>query len=83
LEVLKSAPLERLRRFSPALAGQGIATGRAALVLQDKVVREVPLQGRSVFSRAACSSVTKTHPEPGDAGGTGLDEGPMVPVRAA
>ena len=48
-----------------ALAGQGIAMGRAALVLQDvKAGRLVPLLGRSVPSRAAYSFVTTTHPSP-------------------
>ena len=48
-----------------ALAGQGIAMGRAALVLQDvKVGRLVPLLGCSVMSRAAYSFVTTTHPSP-------------------
>lgn len=48
-----------------ALAGQGIAMGRAALVLQDvKAGRLVPLLGRSVLSRAAYSFVTTTHPSP-------------------
>ena len=46
-----------------ALAGQGIAMGRAALVLQDvKARRLVPLLGRSVRSRAAYSFVTTAHP---------------------
>ena len=48
-----------------ALAGQGIAMGRAALVLQDvKAGRLVPLLGRSVPSRAAYSFVTTAHPSP-------------------
>jgi DNA-binding transcriptional LysR family regulator len=48
-----------------ALAGQGIAMGRAALVLQDvKAGRLVPLLGRSVLSRAAYSFVTTTRPSP-------------------
>ncbi|MDH4418177.1 MAG: LysR substrate-binding domain-containing protein, partial [Acidovorax sp.] len=48
-----------------ALTGQGIAMGRAALVLQDvKAGRLVPLLGRSVPSRAAYSFVTTTHPSP-------------------
>ena len=48
-----------------ALAGQGIAMGRAALVLQDvKAGRLVPLLGRSVLSRAAYSFVTTAHPSP-------------------
>ena len=48
-----------------ALAGQGIAMGRAALVLQDvKAGRLVPLLGRSVPSRAAYSFVTTTQPSP-------------------
>ncbi|HVL44280.1 MAG TPA: LysR substrate-binding domain-containing protein [Acidovorax sp.] len=48
-----------------ALAGQGIAMGRAALVLQDvKAGRLVPLLDRSVPSRAAYSFVTTTHPSP-------------------
>ena len=48
-----------------ALAGQGIAMGRAALVLQDvKAGRLVPLLGPSVPSRAAYSFVTTTHPSP-------------------
>ena len=48
-----------------ALAGQGIAMGRAALVLQDvKAGRLVPLLGRSVLSRAAYSFVTSSHPSP-------------------
>lgn len=48
-----------------ALAGQGIAMGRAALVLQDvKAERLVPLLGHSVPSRAAYSFVTTTHPSP-------------------
>lgn len=48
-----------------ALAGQGIAMGRAALVLQDvKAGRLVPLLGRSVLSRAAYSFVTTAQPGP-------------------
>ena len=48
-----------------ALAGQGIAMGRAALVLQDvKAGRLMPLLGPSVPSRAAYSVVTTTHPSP-------------------
>ncbi len=48
-----------------ALAGQGIAMGRAALVLQDvKAGRLVPLLGHSVPSRAAYSFVTTPHPSP-------------------
>ena len=48
-----------------ALAGQGIAMGRAALVLQDvQAGRLVPLLGHSVPSRAAYSFVTTTHPSP-------------------
>ena len=48
-----------------ALAGQGIAMGRAALVLQDvKAGRLVPLLGCSVQSRAAYSFVTTSHPSP-------------------
>ena len=48
-----------------ALAGQGIAMGRAALVLQDvKAGRLVPLLGPCVPSRAAYSFVTTTHPSP-------------------
>ena len=48
-----------------ALAGQGIAMGRAALVLQDvKAGRLVPLLGCSVRSRAAYSFVTSSHPSP-------------------
>lgn len=48
-----------------ALAGQGIAMGRAALVLQDvKAGRLVPVLGRSVVSRAAYSFVTTAHPSP-------------------
>ena len=48
-----------------ALAGQGIAMGRAALVLQDvKAGRLVPLLGPSVPSHAAYSFVTTTHPSP-------------------
>ncbi|RZJ12752.1 MAG: LysR family transcriptional regulator [Acidovorax sp.] len=50
---------------SAALAGQGIAIGRAALVLQDvKAGRLVPLLGRSVLSRAAYSFVTTAQPGP-------------------
>lgn len=48
-----------------ALAGQGIAMGRAALVLQDvRAGRLVPLLGRSVASRAVYSFVTTHHPNP-------------------
>ena len=48
-----------------ALAGQGIAMGRAALVLQDvQAGRLVPLLGHSVPSRAAYSFVTTTQPSP-------------------
>ena len=47
------------------MAGQGIAMGRAALVLQDvKAGRLVPLLGCSVRSRAAYSFVTSSHPSP-------------------
>ncbi|MDA8446934.1 LysR substrate-binding domain-containing protein [Paracidovorax valerianellae] len=48
-----------------ALAGQGIAMGRAALVLQDvRAGRLVPVIRRSVLSRAAYSFVTTAHPTP-------------------
>lgn len=48
-----------------ALAGQGIAMGRAALVLQDvKAGRLVPLLGQSVLSRASYSFVTTAQPGP-------------------
>lgn len=48
-----------------ALAGQGIAMGRAALVLQDvKAGRLVPLLGPCVRSRAAYSFVSTAYPSP-------------------
>ncbi|MGE6339741.1 LysR substrate-binding domain-containing protein [Acidovorax sp. NPDC077664] len=48
-----------------ALAGQGIAMGRAALVLEDvKAGRLVPVLAHSVLSRAAYSFVTTAHPSP-------------------
>ncbi|WP_311220654.1 MULTISPECIES: LysR family transcriptional regulator [unclassified Acidovorax] len=50
---------------SAALAGQGIAMGRAALVLQDvKTGRLVPLLDSSVRSRAAYWFVSPAHPNP-------------------
>ncbi|QPN31668.1 LysR family transcriptional regulator [Diaphorobacter sp. JS3051] len=51
--------------LSAALAGQGIAMGRAALVLEDvRHGRLVPLFGCSVRSRASYSFVTTAHPSP-------------------
>jgi len=48
-----------------ALAGQGVAMGRAALVVEDvRMGRLVPLFGRSVHSRAAYSFVTTPSPSP-------------------
>jgi DNA-binding transcriptional LysR family regulator len=48
-----------------ALAGQGIAMGRAALVLQDvQAGRLVPLLGPCIPSRAAYSFVTTAAPSP-------------------
>lgn len=48
-----------------ALAGQGVAMGRAALVVEDvSLERLVPLFGRSVRSRASYSFVTTPSPSP-------------------
>lgn len=48
-----------------ALAGQGVAMGRAALVVEDvSLARLVPLFGRSVRSRASYSFVTTPNPSP-------------------
>ena len=67
-----------------ALAGQGIAMGRAALVLQDvKAGRLVPLLGRSVPSRAAYSFVTTTHPSPAMAGAGVAGAGSAAVLRRA